>query len=111
MSLTILPCSDTTAATLTHIFYELAGNPEHILKLREEVAPHIDSSGNILHQNIQYLDHLNGVIFETLRLHPPVPTALQRLTPPEGLQIGNKYIAGNMTVWCPQYVIGRSKFA
>lgn len=72
--------------------------------------PYARSSGEVAHQNLQYLNHLNGVINEALRLHPPIPTALQRLTPPEGLDIGGTYIPGNVTVWCPQYAIGRSEF-
>lgn len=102
--------SDTTATSLTHIFYELARNPEHISKLREEIARHISPSEEIDDQNLKYAHHLNGVIHETLRLYPPVPTALQRLTPPEGLQIGNTHIPGNVTVWCSQYAMGRSSF-
>ena len=31
---------------------------------------------------------------------------LQRLTPPEGLKIGDQFIPGNITVWSPQYVLG-----
>lgn len=102
--------SDTTATSLTHIFYELARNPEHISKLCEEIAQLVSPSEDIDDQNLKYAHHLNGVIHETLRLYPPVPTALQRLTPPEGLQIGNTHIPGNVTVWCSQYAMGRSSF-
>ena len=76
--------------------------------MREEIAPHF-ADNEISNVRIQKLDHLNAVINEALRLHPPVPTALQRLTPPEGINIGGTFIPGNMTVWCPQYVIGRSE--
>ena len=100
--------SDTTATTLTHILYRLACNPEHISKLREEIAQHVDPSEEIVDQKLQHAPHMNAIIYETLRLHPPVPTALQRLTPPEGLQIDDTYIPGNVTVWCSQYAIGRS---
>lgn len=68
-----------------------------------------DPTADILHQEIANLDHLNGIIYEALRLYPPVPTALERLTPPDGIEIGGVYIPGNMTVFCPQYAIGRSK--
>lgn len=102
--------SDTTATSLTHILYELARNPEHISKLCEEIARLVSPSEDIDDQNLKYAHHLNGVIHETLRLYPPVPTALQRLTPPEGLQIGNTHIPGNVTVWCSQYAMGRSSF-
>ncbi|KAF2128089.1 putative cytochrome P450 [Dothidotthia symphoricarpi CBS 119687] len=84
-------------------------NPDYIPRLRKELAPHISVNNDIQHHPLQYLEHLNAVISETLRLHPPVSTALQRATPPEGLHIEDTYIPGYTTVWCPQYVIGRSE--
>ncbi|TVY81920.1 Tryprostatin B 6-hydroxylase [Lachnellula suecica] len=107
--LIIVAGSDTTAATLTCLFYELAKNPAEISKLREEILSTVGPDENIMHQQLQYLKHLNAVINETLRLHPPVGTALQRTTPREGIQIGATYIPGDITVWCPQYVIGRNE--
>jgi len=101
--------SDTTATTLSSIIYELAKNPCHVALLREELAPFMGSSGEFLNEKIANLSHLNAVINETHRLHPPVPTALQRKTPPEGLTVGETYIPGNTTVICPQYVLGRSR--
>ena len=64
---------------------------------------------DVLNQDICNLDHLNAVMYETLRLHPPVPTAIQRTTPPEGIDIGGVHVPGDMTVWCSQYALGRSK--
>lgn len=101
--------SDTTATTLTSLFFYLAQKPEHVSLLREELASHVAGNKGMPHQGLQYLEHLSAVINETLRLHPPVGTALQRLTPPEGLYIEDTYIPGRTTVWCPQFVIGRSK--
>lgn len=69
-----------------------------------------DNSGEALHGKIANLDHLNGIINETLRLHPPIPTAIQRKTPPEGIDIDGSHIPGEMTVWCPQSVLGHSMY-
>ena len=100
----------TTASTLTHLFYELVSNPNQLDKLRDELTPYFDSECNGLNiQKLQGLEQLNAVINETLRLYPSLPTRLQRLTPPEGIEIGETYIPGNITVWCPQYAVGRSK--
>ncbi|MCJ1267190.1 hypothetical protein MMC22_007075 [Lobaria immixta] len=106
--LIVVAGSDTTATTLTHIFHELARNNEHISRLREEILLHTSSSDQVLDQKLHYLDHLHGVILETLRLHPPIPSALQRFTPPEGLEISQTHIPANVKVWCSQYAIGRS---
>ena len=67
------------------------------------------SRGELTNQDIMHKDHLNGVINEALRLHPPVPTRVARMTPPEGLTVGDTHVPGNMKVWAPQYAIGRSE--
>ncbi|CBF89142.1 hypothetical protein AN0606.2 [Aspergillus nidulans FGSC A4] len=108
--------SDTTAGTLSAIFYELVQHPEHITKLRDELEPHHLGNDNpkkteFLHSKIAQLDHLNGVINEALRLYPAVPSSLQRKTPPEGVVVDGTYIPGDMHVVCPLYTIGRSEIA
>ena len=96
------------------IFYELAQNPAHISKLRQELVgtmegEEADGSVNITNHKLQRLDHLNGIINETLRLHSPAGLALQRKTPPEGLMIGEVFVPGNITIWSPQIIIGKSE--
>lgn len=105
--LVIVAGSDTTAATLTHLVYHMAKDPSIVKRLREELKPHMhgDAVNNV---DIQDNEYFNGCIYEVLRLHPPVPTALNRDTPPEGIEIGGTFIPGGMDVWCPQYVMGRS---
>ena len=91
------------------MIYELAKHPEHIQHLRDELKTHLPADGSFPnHLDLQRLAHLNGVINETLRLYPAVPTSLQRLTPPEGLFIAGTFVPGNTTVWCPQYALSRS---
>ena len=107
----IVAGSDTTAATLSHIFYLLAKQPEHVIKLRQELRPLMNSNGTFEHQKIHKADHLNATINEALRLYPVPPTAIVRKTPPEGIVIEGTYIPGNMNVWTPQYTIGRSEAA
>ena len=103
------PSSDTTATTLSYMIYELAKHPEQVSLIRNELAAHFtQTSTSPKNQDLQNLPRLNSIIHETLRLHPAVPTALPRLTPPEGLSIGNTFIPGDTVVWCPQYAIGRS---
>ncbi|KAL8918691.1 MAG: hypothetical protein Q9172_005320 [Xanthocarpia lactea] len=108
--LVIIAGSDTTATALTCSVLELARNPEHVIKLRKELAPCMqDRTKDVANQSIARLNHLNGVIYEALRLYPPVPTAIPRETPPEGMDIGGQFIPGNMIIWCSPYVTGRSR--
>ncbi|KAL4999160.1 cytochrome P450 [Aspergillus recurvatus] len=114
--LIVIAGSDTTAGTLSAIFYELVQHPEHITKLRAELEPYCIENDNpkkteFLHSKIAHLDHLNGVINEGLRLYPAVPSSLQRKTPPEGIVVDGTHIPGDMHVFCPLYTIGRSELA
>ncbi|PLB54730.1 cytochrome P450 [Aspergillus steynii IBT 23096] len=101
--------SETSSTALTGTFYELLHNPAEITKLRTELAPHVEKDGDFQTIKIQHLPHLNGVINEALRLHPVVPSHMHRKTPPEGIRVEGVWIPGDMTVMCPQYVLGRSE--
>jgi hypothetical protein len=109
--LIIVAGSDTTSATLVYIFYHLVRNRAVLSKLRKEIEAILLPDGGIDHREAQHADWTNGVINEALRLHPPVPSAVQRMTPPEGVMIGETFVPGDVNVWCPQYVIGRCKSA
>lgn len=109
----IIAGSDTVAATLAFIFFYIARHQEHGRKVRDELhslkRAHGNQEGPLFdHRSIMNAHHLNAVINETLRLHPPASTNM-RVTPPEGLMVGDTFIPGNMTVFSSQYVIGRSE--
>ena len=97
--------SDTIAPTLVLVFYELALRPSHQEKLFEEVNS-VDVHNP---QALRSLAHLNGIINETLRMHPLVPTGGYRQSPPGGMKIGDTYIPGNITIVAPRYTLGRRK--
>lgn len=50
---------------------------------------------------------LNSVIKESLRLQPSIPSGVQRVTPPDGLRIGERFIPGNTVCRIPEWVIFR----
>ncbi|KAK4946002.1 hypothetical protein LTR10_014804 [Elasticomyces elasticus] len=105
--LIIVAGSDTTAATLVHLFYHLAVEPGLLDSLREEIDALVPPGKRIEHQQIQDATLLNGAINETLRLHPPVPSGGFRKTPVEGLDIGGVYIPGNTVVQIPSWAMAR----
>lgn len=108
--LLIVAGSDTTSATLVYMFYYLAQNPSIASKARAELKALCNEDGSFNHREAMHNEYINGIINEALRLHPPVPSGLQRLTPPEGLRVGEAFIPGDTTVWCPQYTLGRCEF-
>lgn len=107
--LVIVAGSDTTSATLVHVFNYLAQDSALVEKARAELEPLLREDGSFDNKEANNAQFVNGCINEALRLHPPVPTALQRLTPPEGLQVGDTYIPGDTCVWCPSFAMGHSE--
>lgn len=105
--LIIVAGSDTTAATFTYMFYHLAQHSEEVKKLREELRPL--AKGEWSDKDINQAEHLNGCIYEALRMHPPVSSGLQRLTPAEGMEIDGRHVPGNTVFYMPQYVMGRGE--
>ena len=65
--------SDTTAATLTWIFYELATHPQQLKKLQAVIDLIPENDGMIDCRSVANVAELDGVINEALRLHPAVP--------------------------------------
>jgi cytochrome P450 len=104
--LIIVAGSDTSAAALTHIFYHLAKDPSQVQKVRAELK-NVPSGNEFSIQALQGLHHLNGVINEALRLHPPVPGGVYRDSPKEGFQVGDRFVPGEVTILTPTYSIHR----
>ncbi|KAJ5899221.1 hypothetical protein N7495_003965 [Penicillium taxi] len=94
----LLAGRDTTASTLAFCFFELARNPEIVIKLRDEIHNllGLGSDGKKpTYQDIKEMKYLAAVINETLRLYPVVPfnvrysfhdTTLPRGGGPDGLE-------------------------
>ena len=108
--LIIVAGSDTTAATLVHLFYHLATQPKLTERLREEVDKLVGKDGKLENAKISDANILNGSINEAMRLNPPVPSGVFRQTPAEGVDIGGTYIPGETSIQMPQYAMGRGTF-
>ncbi|OQE04404.1 hypothetical protein PENVUL_c033G10168 [Penicillium vulpinum] len=103
--LIIVAGSDTTAATLTNLFFHLASDRTLYKTLQTE----LDSLPSLSHDKLVGVKLLDAVINETLRLHPAVPSGMQRLTPPEGITIGSTYVPGNVMVCTPLHTLFRDE--
>lgn len=97
------------------MFYNFALHPAAYKKLQQEIdefmAGKLEDTDNLDHAAFAKLEYLQACIDESLRLHPAVPSGLQRQTPPEGLQVGDKWIPGNTIVQMPSYTMYRGEWS
>jgi cytochrome P450 len=107
--LAIVAGADTNAVTVSNVCYLLCQYPEYQKKLFDELRTLPTLDGIVDDQHLVGKPYLTGIINEALRLYPPVPSGLQRLTPPEGAVIAGRYIPGDMNVTMPTYSLHRGK--
>ncbi|KAF5565300.1 pisatin demethylase cytochrome P450 [Fusarium napiforme] len=109
MQLIAVAGSDTTSVTLTCLFYLLATNKDVCIRLQAEIDNLFSSFSQPNHSSFTKLTYLQACIDETLRLFPPVPSGLQRMTPAEGLRVGDIFIPGDTIVTVPSYTLYRDE--
>lgn len=96
--------SDTTANTAMFTTWELASRPEIQLKLHQELVQAFPDPKQPLDlDNLEKLPYLDGVCREGLRLHAPIPSYLERITPPGGLNISGYHIPSGTIVGMQAY--------
>ncbi|GIZ40796.1 hypothetical protein CKM354_000412000 [Cercospora kikuchii] len=82
--------SDTTAASLRSIFYNLCRNPrahDTLLSELDSAERNGQLSDPVTFSEAQNLPYLQAVIREALRMHPAVGLLLERVVPPGGFEI------------------------
>lgn len=101
--------SDTTSTALSIIFLYLANYPEQLKKLQRAIDELYSSEEGFNATKGGACPHLEGIINEVLRLHPGVPSGVQRVAPPEGATIGDKHIPGGTIVVIPMFHVSRGQ--
>lgn len=75
----------------------LINNPETMKLLVDEVRSKFSTESEIDSLTTARLPYLHAVLEETLRIFPPAPNALPRITPPEGNIVLGDLIPGNVS--------------
>ncbi|CRK18662.1 hypothetical protein BN1708_012423 [Verticillium longisporum] len=107
--LIVVAGSDTTATSLTCLFLQLTQNPTKCRNLQEEIDKYFADRDGTDHASLAKLPYLQACIDESLRLYPPIPSGLQRLTPPGGIRVENTFIPGDTIVQVPSYTLYRDQ--
>ncbi|RDX95275.1 Cytochrome P450 71D10, partial [Mucuna pruriens] len=98
---------ETSSATIEWGMSEMIRNPRVMEAAQAEVRKVFDSKGYVDESELNELVYLKSIIKETLRLHPPVPLLIPRVSR-EKCQINGYEIPAKTTVIINIWAIGRS---
>lgn len=106
--------SETTAISLSSVFSHLASHPRAYEKLMQELDLAV-SNGTIAERENKRvswaeslkLPYLDAVIQESFRMHPAPGLILERVVPPQGMDILGEMIPGGTIVGCNPWVLHR----
>ena len=104
--------SETTAISLSSVFYYLLKNPHCMTRLLEEIdnsAFEDQQNGLVTWSEAQQLEYLDAVIKEAFRVHPAAGLPLERIVPPQGADIAGHFIPGGTIVGVSAWVLHRNK--
>jgi cytochrome P450 len=106
--------SETTAISLSSVFYYLLKNPTCLEKLLEELDDNArdgffsnTTSGVVTWAESQKLPYLDACVKEAFRVHPAAGLPLERIVPPAGAEIAGHHVQGGTIVGCSAWVIHR----
>ena len=108
--------SETTAISLSAVFYFLLKNPSKLARLRAEIdaagaagAFSDLETGLVTWHESQKLVYLDACIKEAFRLHPAAGLPLERIVPEGGTEIAGHYVKGGTIVGCSAWVIHKDR--
>ncbi|KAK5662523.1 hypothetical protein OQA88_8435 [Cercophora sp. LCS_1] len=91
-SILIIGGSETTATLLSGVTYLLCKNREKLDKLTREIRGAFKSEDEIGFQSVSALPYLLACLDEGLRMYPPVPAGLPRITPKGGAVVSGNFV-------------------
>ncbi|KAI1356133.1 cytochrome P450 [Xylaria sp. FL0043] len=106
--------SETTAISLSAVFYNLLRNPSILARLRTELddaaragAFADNELGIVTWAESQRLPYLDACIKEAFRMYPAAGLPLERIVPEPGVDIAGHYVRGGTIVGCSAWLIHR----
>ncbi|KAI1391672.1 putative benzoate 4-monooxygenase cytochrome P450 [Hypoxylon trugodes] len=93
--------SDTSSSTLAAALFFLAKSPSVQKKLQAQIDALVPTSASWDYGKVKPITYIDNIIDETLRLRPSIMSGIYRVTPPEGIQIDEEFIPGDINVFVP----------
>ncbi|KAJ5682896.1 hypothetical protein N7462_006061 [Penicillium macrosclerotiorum] len=108
--------SETTAISLSAVFYFLLKHPAALECLRAEIDEAARAgvfadyeTGLVTWHESQGLPYLDACIKEAFRLHPAAGLPLERVVPEDGCEIAGHFVPGGTVVGCSAWIIHMNK--
>ncbi|KAK1433526.1 hypothetical protein QVD17_10437 [Tagetes erecta] len=76
----LIAASDTMAVTLTWALSSLLNNPKTMQMAQDEIDEHVGRKRLVEQSDMKKLVYLQAIVKETLRLHPPGPLSVPRVS-------------------------------
>ena len=92
----IMAGSETTATLMSGLLFHLLKNPPILENLKQEIRSSFESESEMTFVAEAKLPYLRACIDEALRIYPPVPSSIPRMTQPEGDIISGLAVPGNV---------------
>ena len=96
-TLIVLAGSESTASGLAGITFNLLKNPAAFQKAVDEIRGAFTSEQDIEPETVKRLPYLAAIVSEGLRMYPPFPEGLPRLTPRQGAVICGQWVPGGVS--------------
>ncbi|KAK0739073.1 cytochrome P450 [Apiosordaria backusii] len=108
--------SETTAISLSAVFYFLHKTPRALARLKKELDDAAREgrfsdyeTGLVTWHESQTLPFLDACVKEAFRLHPAPGLPMERIVPEPGLEIAGKWVRGGTIVGCNAWVLHRDR--
>ncbi|KAJ5167427.1 uncharacterized protein N7482_006208 [Penicillium canariense] len=108
--------SETTAISLSAVFYFLLKHPPALERLQAELDEAAraglfgdSETGLVTWHESQRLPYLDACIKEAFRLHPAAGLPLERVVPEHGAEIAGHFVPGGTVVGCSAWLIHMDK--
>lgn len=99
--------SETSSSALSAIMYYLLMKPSTMTKIKSEIRSTFNDESEINMASVQSLKYTLAVIYEGLRLFPPLPGSMRRIVGPGGRHIAGHFVPAGTLVAVDEFSAGR----
>lgn len=108
-SLFMIAGTETTATALSGTTFYLLKNPKYLKNLQDELRTAFASNEDMHLEPLAKLPLLEATIKEGIRMYPPVPIGLSRISPPGGMTVGSHFVPEGTAIAVHQLSTYRDK--